>query len=163
MNKTLRLNNLKTRTATNAKISVFFICVEAIIYLLLYNLHECTFNHGISNDHCFCSGRRVYNTMIFFIIRFFFLSLTWRLLLCTNLHFLSLGDLLPLWLPWIYWTGTWWGWWSTSLLLFSNDLSISFYLLKVPSFKNVFSDLTPSLSNIKSYDFSVESSCILLC
>ena len=28
----------------NAKISVFVICVEAIIYLLLYNLHDCTFN-----------------------------------------------------------------------------------------------------------------------
>ena len=100
------------------------------------------------------------------LFEIFFLSLTWRLLLCTNLHFLSLGDLLPLWLPWIYWTRTWWGWWSTSLLLFSNDLSISFYLLKMPSFKNVFSDsryLTPSLSNIKSYDFSVESSCILFC
>ena len=41
--KTLRLNNLKTRTAKNAKISVFVICVEAIIYLLLYNLHDCTF------------------------------------------------------------------------------------------------------------------------
>ena len=27
----------------NAKISVFAICVEAIIYLLLYNLHDCTF------------------------------------------------------------------------------------------------------------------------
>ena len=27
----------------NAKISVFVICVEAIIYLLLYNLHDCTF------------------------------------------------------------------------------------------------------------------------
>ena len=26
----------------NAKISVFFICVEAIIYLLLCNLHDCT-------------------------------------------------------------------------------------------------------------------------
>ena len=44
VNKTLRLNNLKTRTALNAKISVFFICAEAIIYLLLYNLHECNFN-----------------------------------------------------------------------------------------------------------------------
>ena len=72
--KTLRINNLKTRTATNAKISVFFICGEAIIYLLLYNLHDCTFNHGISNDHCLFSGRRVYNTMIFFIIRIFFFS-----------------------------------------------------------------------------------------
>ena len=27
----------------NAKTSVFVICVEAIIYLLLYNLHKCTF------------------------------------------------------------------------------------------------------------------------
>ena len=27
----------------NAKISVFVICVEAIIYLLLYDLHEYTF------------------------------------------------------------------------------------------------------------------------
>ena len=28
----------------NAKVSVFVICVRAIIYLLLYNLHNCTFN-----------------------------------------------------------------------------------------------------------------------
>ena len=28
----------------NAKISVFVVCVAAIIYLLLYNLHDCTFN-----------------------------------------------------------------------------------------------------------------------
>ena len=26
----------------NAKISLFVICVEAIIYLLLYNFHDCT-------------------------------------------------------------------------------------------------------------------------
>ena len=44
VNKTSRLNNPKTRPAMNVKISVFVICVEAIIYLLLYNLHECTFN-----------------------------------------------------------------------------------------------------------------------
>ena len=31
----------------NAKISVFVICVEAIIYLSLYNLHGCTFKHSI--------------------------------------------------------------------------------------------------------------------
>ena len=42
INKTLRLNNLKNRTAMNAKMSVF-IYVEAIIHLLLYNLHDCTF------------------------------------------------------------------------------------------------------------------------
>ena len=27
----------------NAKISVFVICVKVIIYLLLHNLHDCTF------------------------------------------------------------------------------------------------------------------------
>ena len=27
----------------NAKISVFVVCVEAIIYLLLYNLYDCIF------------------------------------------------------------------------------------------------------------------------
>ena len=45
INKTLRLNNLKTRTAMNAKISLFVICAKAIIYLLLYNLHGSTFNY----------------------------------------------------------------------------------------------------------------------
>ena len=29
----------------NVKISVFVISVEAIIYLLLYNLHDCTFKY----------------------------------------------------------------------------------------------------------------------
>ena len=43
MNKTLRLNDLKTRAAMNAKIPVFDICFEATIYLLLYNLHDCAF------------------------------------------------------------------------------------------------------------------------
>ena len=43
ISKTLRLSNLKNRTAMNVKVSVFVICVEAIIYLLLYNLHDCTF------------------------------------------------------------------------------------------------------------------------
>ena len=31
----------------NAKISVFIICLEAIIYLLLYNLQDCTFKFEI--------------------------------------------------------------------------------------------------------------------
>ena len=47
ISKTLRLNNLKTRTAMNEKVSVFVICVEAIIYLLLHNLRECTFNKKV--------------------------------------------------------------------------------------------------------------------
>ena len=43
INKTLSLSNLKTRTTMNAKISVFVICVETIINLLLFNLNDCTF------------------------------------------------------------------------------------------------------------------------
>ena len=41
-NKTLGLSNLKTRTAMNAEISVFVVCVEAIRYLSLHNWHNCT-------------------------------------------------------------------------------------------------------------------------
>ena len=41
INKTFLLNNLKTRTSMNVKISVFAIGVEAILYLLLHNLHDC--------------------------------------------------------------------------------------------------------------------------
>ena len=41
--KTLRLNNLKIKTALSMKISVFVIFVEEILYLLLYNLYDCAF------------------------------------------------------------------------------------------------------------------------
>ena len=40
--QTLRLNK-KTRTTMNAKVSVCVICVKAIIYLLLLNMHDFTF------------------------------------------------------------------------------------------------------------------------
>ena len=43
INKTLWLNNIKTRTVVNGKISVFVIRIEPIIYLLSYNLHVCIF------------------------------------------------------------------------------------------------------------------------
>ena len=43
LNQTSQLNNLKTRTAMNAKILLFVICVEAFTYFLLYNFHDCTF------------------------------------------------------------------------------------------------------------------------
>ena len=36
INKILRVNNFKTRAAMNVKFSLFVICVEAIIYLLLH-------------------------------------------------------------------------------------------------------------------------------
>ena len=35
----------------NAKISVFVICGEAIIYLLLCNLHDFTFNNNYFVEH----------------------------------------------------------------------------------------------------------------
>ena len=41
--KKLCFNNLKTRIVVCSKISVFVIRVEAILYLLLYNLHGFTF------------------------------------------------------------------------------------------------------------------------
>ena len=56
INKTLPFNNMKTRTAMNTKISVFAICVEVIIYLLLCNLHDCTFKNTsiqmFSSEYC---------------------------------------------------------------------------------------------------------------
>ena len=54
VNKTLRLNNFKTRADMNAKISVLVVCVEVIIYLLLYSLHDSTFNFA-----CFSYVSRV--------------------------------------------------------------------------------------------------------
>ena len=45
INKTLRLNNLKTRTAMDGKISVSIICVAMITYLLWYDLHDSTFKY----------------------------------------------------------------------------------------------------------------------
>ena len=35
----------------NAKISVFLICVEAVMYLLLYNLHDYTFNNDLHQSY----------------------------------------------------------------------------------------------------------------
>ena len=54
INKTLRLYNSKTRTAVNVEISVFLICVEAIIYLLLFNLYDGTFKPWIYHVLFFC-------------------------------------------------------------------------------------------------------------
>ena len=43
INKSLRLSNIKIRTAVNAKISVFVIGVKTINYLLWYNLRDYIF------------------------------------------------------------------------------------------------------------------------
>ena len=57
--ETLWFNNFKTRRAMNVPISVFAICVEATTYLLLYNLHDCTF-------HVFMS-KRSFRCCFFFV------------------------------------------------------------------------------------------------
>ena len=56
ISKTLRLVNLKTRADINAKISVIAIYVEAIVYLLPYNLHDCTFK--LLRGHTFTTSAR---------------------------------------------------------------------------------------------------------
>ena len=55
--------NLETRKAMNAKVSVFIVCVETIIFLLFHNLHDCTFNpfqsslaFHIETNHLVCSA-----------------------------------------------------------------------------------------------------------
>ena len=56
ISKTLRLVKLKTRADINAKISVLAIYVEAIVYLLPYNLHDCTFK--LLRGHTFTTSAR---------------------------------------------------------------------------------------------------------
>ena len=46
----------------NVKDSVFVICVEAIIFLLLYNLHECAFK-------TFKTGERTFNKVSKMVIK----------------------------------------------------------------------------------------------
>ena len=43
----MALNNLKTKTVMNAKVSMLIIRVEAIRYLLLHNLLSCTFKKNM--------------------------------------------------------------------------------------------------------------------
>ena len=49
----------------NVKISVFVICVETITYLLLHNLHDCTFKKKTFGNlivllHIHSSNKRIY-------------------------------------------------------------------------------------------------------
>ena len=43
----------------NAKISVFVNCVEATIYLLLYNLHDCTFKLAFVKKEAFYGAKNL--------------------------------------------------------------------------------------------------------
>ena len=72
----------------NAKILVFVICVEVIIYLLLHNLHDCTFNCDVchfplslfllSSNISFTSLEQFYfySASLYFSSAFFLLSFT---------------------------------------------------------------------------------------
>ena len=72
INKTLRLNDIRTRTAMNAKMSVFVICVETIVYLLLYNLRDFIFKvflkvvlrPGSSNEFYFLNEKDPQKTIL---------------------------------------------------------------------------------------------------
>ena len=67
-NKALRINNLKTRTAMNLKISVLVISIEAILHLLLYNLHDCVFNTALNTLYLLAHFRlmlSIYTTDVF--------------------------------------------------------------------------------------------------
>ena len=62
----------------NAKISVFVICVEAIIYWLLYHLHDCTFKTTYHYQHITAAGKVFCCPEIFLQI---FVVLSWACLL----------------------------------------------------------------------------------
>ena len=51
-----RLNNLKTKKVMNTKLSGFVTYVKIMIFLLLYNLRECTFKSG--SHHFFPSKQK---------------------------------------------------------------------------------------------------------
>ena len=61
INKNLWVNNLKTSAATGARISVFVICVEAIINMLIYDMHHYTLIYQIH------SIRRIYLPKLYLI------------------------------------------------------------------------------------------------
>ena len=126
-------------------------------------------NHGTTNDNYFFFLCRVYNIMIFFIVQIFiFYHFNLWTVIIYRLVFPAIGrstsidrttlatlnilnrNMMRLMV--------------NSLLMFSSNLSISLCLLKMSSFKKLFSDsryLTLSLINIKSSHVSVESSCTL--
>ena len=81
------LNNLKTRAAMNAKISMFVICVQVITYLLIYNLHDCTFNcfYFVKNDlnirHCFLCcffcDKFISSTTFLYLVKILIVLILW--------------------------------------------------------------------------------------
>ena len=85
INKIFQLNNLKTRAAINAKISVIFISAEAIIYLLLYNLHDCTFKGELQKMKTIVSDNFSWKSKLLETMPQPFLE--WRFLFFRNIYF----------------------------------------------------------------------------
>ena len=59
----------------NAKISVLVICFKAIIYLLLYNLHDCTFDYFQKKLHL--SSKKLYINVEHVAVKLVHVSLQW--------------------------------------------------------------------------------------
>ena len=57
----------------NTKISVFVICVKATVYLLLYNLHDCTIKHYLCVFNSMSSSKtfKKFNYKLMFMIKTF--------------------------------------------------------------------------------------------
>ena len=73
INSILRLINLSRRTAMNAKISVFVIYVEAIIYLLLYNFLDSTFKGTVMQIEKALINDRLHVSKVFLFQLYVFL------------------------------------------------------------------------------------------
>ena len=119
INKTLRLNNLKTRTAMTEKFSVFAICVETIIYLLLYDLPDFTYNNQ------YCSICRPSTSIIHQSIGLNASIFSWGILFYSRASFKKSRSVIfrlrctfGIWVPWSgLFSGQWWGSINWSCLL----------------------------------------------
>ena len=125
INKTLRFNNLKTRKAMNAKISVFVICVEAMMYLLLYNLYDSTFNWGFNHKLL----KKIMSFLTLYWVSASKYKYTYTLISCTDIN--TCTYILMGWGTFPYWTACFHN--SPSVDNVSNSIYIeinflSFYL-----------------------------------
>ena len=108
INKTLRLNNLKTWTAMNAKMPVFVIFVDVIIYVLLNNLHDCTFNgklyfsciSTITNIKCVMFNNFIFNRLKKICLRHTFVCSHHGVVTKAMFGFKNIKNMLRPWWKW---------------------------------------------------------------
>ena len=87
INETIRFNNLQTRTAMNVKIMAFVICVEVIIYLLLYSLHDCAINCHFKGSYKITCYKTNSNFFHFFFSRWLLYECFFPFLVKTSINF----------------------------------------------------------------------------